>query len=429
MIRKNGLRRSSPLLSPWSRKDSAVKRNPVSGSPLCLLFILLAWIVTGRPAVAQDVKDFIEVRSPRTLPAEKIPCQRIPLGEPEDYKPTIVLMPDGELVLSMFAGRRLENGKIAEQAILYRSADGGLTWSKRELPDIAGREPALSVTKDGTLFITAHLLGQDIRNKDGYTHSYLHRSEDGGRHWTSQRIEPERFRPRTVSLLTRNVLQLQDGSLIVGISEHAPKSSSVILRSTDEGKSWNSYGSSFTNVPANYPYTLYGEAHLWQARNGTLYAILRVGAGNSWPLAGTADPGTTDQSERMIVYSSKDVGRNWIRVQDLGSYGQMYMSILRLGQDRLLLTYTQRDIAPQLGIRAVPGFETDEGPVFDMKHDRIMVETRSPPGTKSGGGFGPTIQLKDGTLLTSYTYRAADNKKHAEVVRWRLPAFKAAGSQ
>ena len=402
-----------------------MKRNLVSGSPLCLFFVLLAWIVTGRPAVAQDAKDFIEVRGPRALPAGKIPCQRIPLGEPEDYKPTIVRMPDGELVLSMFTGRRLENGTIAEQAILYRSADGGLTWSKRELPDIAGREPALSVTKDGTLFITAHLLGQDVRNKDGYTHSYLHRSSDAGRRWTTTRVEPEEFRPRTVGLTTRNVLQCADGSLLLGISEHAPNCRSVMLRSTDGGRSWpETYTSHFADVPEDYPYTLFGEAHLWQARSGKLYAILRVGSGNSWPLSGTTDPGNNDQSERMIIYSSKDVGRNWTRVQDLGGYGQMYMSILRLGKGRLLLTYTQRAILQPLGVRAVLGEEMDDGFRFDMKQDLLMIDTKTPAGLSSGGGFGPTVRLADGTLVTSYTYRDAENRKHAEVVRWNMPDFK-----
>ncbi|MFP6703840.1 MAG: sialidase family protein, partial [Planctomycetaceae bacterium] len=246
-----------------------MKRNPVSGSPLCLLLGLLICSLNAGHAMAQD---FIEVRSPRTLSVDKISCQRIPLGEVEDYKPTIVLLPSDELVLSMFTGRRLENGKIAEQAILYRSADGGLTWSKRELPDIAGREPALSVTKDGTLFITAHLLGQDVRNKDGYTHSYLHRSKDRGQSWTSRRVEPEEFRPRTVGLTTRNVLQLADGSLILGISEHAPNCRSVMLRSTNGGQTWpETYQSHFSDVPEDYPYTLFGEAHLWQARSGKLY--------------------------------------------------------------------------------------------------------------------------------------------------------------
>ena len=399
-----------------------MKKYFVSSRPVCLLLGLLVCILTASHAVAQD---FIEVRSPRTLAVDKIPCQRIPLGEVEDYKPTIVLLPSGELVLSMFTGRRLENGKIAEQAILYRSADGGLTWAKRELPDIEGREPALSVTKDGTLFITAHLLGQDVRNKDGYTHSYLHRSSDGGRSWTTTRVEPEEFRPRTVGLTTRNVLELADGSLLLGISEHAPKCRSVMLRSTDGGRSWpETYTSHFTDVPEDYPYTLFGEAHLWQARSGKLFAILRVGAGNSWPLSGTTDPGNNDQSERMIIYSSKDVGRNWTRVQDLGGYGQMYMSILRLGKGRLLLTYTQRAILQPLGVRAVLGEEIKDGFRFEMKHDLMMIDTKTPAGLSSGGGFGPTVRLADGTLVTSYTYRDAENRKHAEVVRWNMPDFK-----
>ena len=57
-----------------------------------------------------------------------------------------------------------------------------------------------------------------------------------------------------------------------------------------------------------------------------------------------------------------------------------------------------------------------------MKHDELLLETKTPPGQSSGGGFGPTIILKDGTLLPAYTYRDAKRVKHAEVVRWRVPA-------
>ena len=82
-----------------------MKKYSVSWRPLCPLLGLLVCTLTASHAVAQD---FIEVRSPRTLAVDKIPCQRIPLGEVEDYKPTIVLLPGGDLVLSMFTGRRLE---------------------------------------------------------------------------------------------------------------------------------------------------------------------------------------------------------------------------------------------------------------------------------------------------------------------------------
>jgi hypothetical protein len=31
------------------------------------------------------------------------------------------------------------------------------------------------------------------------------------------------------------------------------------------------------------------------------------------------------------------------------------------------------------------------------------------------------VQLKDGTLVTSYSYRGRDDKTRLEVVRWKLP--------
>ena len=126
----------------------------------------------------------------------------------------------------------------------------------------------------------------------------------------------------------------------------------------------------------------------------------------------------------MIVDASTDRGRNWSKVRDLGDYGQMYMSILHLGDRRLLLTFTQRAVTPPLGVRAVLGRETNDGFEFDLEHDQIMLDTKTPVGQASGGGFGPTVRLKDGTLVTSYTYRGADNHRRAEVVRWRMPEVK-----
>jgi len=65
---------------------------------------------------------------------------------------------------------------------------------------------------------------------------------------------------------------------------------------------------------------------------------------------------------------------------------------------------------------------SEDGFEFDFAHDRIMLDPRTPIGKEQGGGFGPTVQLKDGTLVTSYSYRDKDDKTHLEVVRWKLPA-------
>ena len=67
--------------------------------------------------------------------------------------------------------------------------------------------------------------------------------------------------------------------------------------------------------------------------------------------------------------------------------------------------------------------ETHDGFRFDFKHDRIMLDAVTPIGQESGGGFGNTLQLDDGTLVSCYSYRAAGEPKgytYVEVVRWRL---------
>ena len=51
-----------------------------------------------------------------------------------------------------------------------------------------------------------------------------------------------------------------------------------------------------------------------------------------------------------------------------------------------------------------------------------MIDTKTAVGADSGGGFGRTDQLDDGTLITSYSYRDADGETHCEVVRWAPPA-------
>lgn len=85
------------------------------------------------------------------------------------------------------------------------------------------------------------------------------------------------------------------------------------------------------------------------------------------------------------------------------------------------MTFTLREVRPPLGVHAVLGEETHDGFRFDFENDRLVLDEKTPVGMMSGGGFGPTVQLEDGTLVTAYSYRGADDKTHLEVVRWRLP--------
>jgi hypothetical protein len=115
------------------------------------------------------------------------------------------------------------------------------------------------------------------------------------------------------------------------------------------------------------------------------------------------------------------MGRTFRFTGDFGDYGEMYMSLLRLDRGGLLLTFTVRDLKPPLGVRALVGEEKDDRFRFDFGRDRLMLDTRTPVGRAQGGGFGTTVRLDDGTLVTSYSYRDAGDRTHLEVVRWRLP--------
>jgi len=393
---------------------------------------LLAGAPSTSAAGEATADKFIEVRNPKALPA-RIPCERIALGKQGDYKPCIARLPNGALLVVAFDAAKRVDGKIQEDMLLWRSTDGGRTWTPRTVIPPVGREPYLSVLSDGTLLITVHFLKQDIRNKEGYVHSLLHRSTDGGKAWQSTKIgwKDVPGAPENATIVTsRNVLELKDGTLIVGVA--APGGFAYLWRSKDRGRSWDkTLACNFAGVDkAKLWWPFMGETVFWQARSGDLLGLFRVDQKLFPPIPGTKIPEEKlDQYERLLLFRSKDGGRTW-RSQELGSYyGEMYPAILRLRDGRLLMTFTLRAaVAPNvrpLGVRCLVGRETDGGFKFDFKHDRIMLDTKTPDDSISGGGFGPTVQLDDGTLVTAYSYagpagwRGADF--HIEVVRWRLP--------
>ncbi len=378
-----------------------------------------------------DPGSTIGVRNPQTLAVDVLPADRVPVGVPDDYKPCIARLPSGELLLVAFHQHQLGGKKIREEIKLFRSRDGGCTWSAgRVLKGLLGREPYLSVLRDGTVLITVHLLPQDIRNKIGHTHSYVHRSGDGGRTWTTTRIHPDGWPAAAQPYTTRNVLELADGSLLLGVSDRV-RGRDAILRSSDGGRTWSGgRAARVEGIRKDYPFQFFGEAVLWAAQSGTLYAIARVDSKYFPPLkSGPAPASGSDQFDRMILYTSTDAGGTWKPARDFGDYGEMYPGVLRLKDGRLLLTFTVREVKPPLGVRAVPGREEADGFRFDFAHDRLMIDTKTPAGRASGGGFGRTVQLDDGTLVTSYSYRDAKNATHVEVARWRLPSATASAGQ
>jgi hypothetical protein len=80
-------------------------------------------------------------------------------------------------------------------------------------------------------------------------------------------------------------------------------------------------------------------------------------------------------------------------------------SLLRLGGDRLLFTFTDRSLQIPLGVEAVLGVEQSNAFTLQFGADRILIDTQTPPNESSGGGFGNTLTPVDGTLISAYSYR------------------------
>lgn len=363
--------------------------------------------------------DTVVVKNPKALAVNELQVERIPIGITGDYKPNVVKLANGDLLLAGFAGAEV----IDEYVFFYRSRDGGRTWSDREYRDLLGREPYLSIISDGTIFISVHVLTAARDNNEGYVYSYLYRSSDDGKTWQwIKAASPDKSPVGT----GRNVLELHDGSIVFAAGSGV--GSDLLWRSTDRGKTWDmSQASTFEDVNASsYPGFLQNEAYLWQAPNRDLISVCRVSQKYFPPIAEIAIPQTEiDHYERMLLYRSKDGGRKWT-YEELGShYGEMYPALLKLADGRLLLTYTVRAAVephePPLGVRAVLGVGTSDGLEFDFEHDIVMLDTKTPVDKVSGGGFGGTIQLDDGTLVTSCSYRTTADETQCELVRWRLP--------
>lgn len=408
-------------MNPSSNRRQFLQQASQTSAILATAAISAAFfLILNQAMFADDMNDEVLIHNRHQLSAQPSPCHRIALGEPDDYKPCLARLPSGELLLTAFHQHKRDGNKVMEQTLLFRSKDGGKTWSQAEKLDLLGREPYLTVLKDGTVFITGHLLADDVRNEWGYTCGFLHRSTDGGRTWQSTRIESEEIKPKASNHTTRNVLELADGTLLLGVDYDGGGGPYFVWRSTDGGQTWDkSQKCEPKDFKSQYGF-FGGETWLWQARSGKVWALVRVDS-NELPIRDRPIQAGNDQADHFILFSSSDGAQTFDRIRDFGDYGEMYMSLLRLQDKRLLLTFTVRDLKPPLGVRAIIGTETEGGFEFDFAHDRLQLDTKTPVGKYQGGGFGPTVQLEEGTLVTSYSYRGEDDKTHLEVVRWTAP--------
>lgn len=370
-----------------------------------------------------ECNDTMRVIGLSRLKTESIPALRVPVGCVDDYKPCVAKLPGGTLLLVDFhqhveqhvpASGWNEGNCFTEHIVLHESKDMGRTWSRgRHLP-LLGREPYLSVLKNGRIFITTHFLYCDGMNDKTYTYAIIHSSTDNGATWNSTKILKDRFEGGEYAYTGRNILERPDGVLMLGLSAGG-RGRDYMLLSDDCGESWKPVKTVFKGFDAkSYKFSAMEEGVLFYSPSGRLMMMCRVDLrllkfSVKVPFIdydGALGEGF-DQFDSAVLFESKDGGLSWEPVRGVGFTGMMYPSFVPLCRGRMLYTFTVRaPLFSHMGVQAVVIDELDDGSFqIDMDHDRIVIDEKTPDHLVSGGGFGPTIRLDDDTLMTSYSYR------------------------
>ncbi|MFH0964040.1 MAG: sialidase family protein [Planctomycetota bacterium] len=345
-----------------------------------------------------------------------LPAKRYRIGTRGLYMTAIAAVGDRIIACSNY---RFEG--TAWRIKLLSSSDRGETWDPLPTAGAAlvGREPRLTVLRDGTLLLTtAHK--QSVR---------VYQSCDAGSTWSSTDL-PDDLRP------CRNVLENDDGSLHMLASKgsyfnpSASPSQAWIYESRDRGASWRQKEP--VSVWDN-PEPPFDEGALVRLADGRLLAAGRVtgnvpipgetlphpGAPLPWIYGFGISPGD-ESGDHMILSRSSDRGKTWSAPQPLTGYGQVHGHLLALADGRLLLTFARRYLP--FGVCAL--VSDNAGKSWDARHVIRLALSQD-----SFVAWPVSLQLPDGSILTAYgvtRYLEHDDKMAtldavAEAVRWNLP--------
>ena len=174
---------------------------------------------------------------------------------------------------------------------------------------------------------------------------------------------------------------------------------------------------------AAYEYSVLQEGIFFRTESGRLLLFARCDVRQmdlAAPIPGLPDMSSAGDSDSdhydvEIVFESRDGGESWQPVNGFPILGCMYPSVCSLGGGRYLFTYTQRvPLADRhMGVYAFIMREGSDGTFeTDVDRDLIVVDEKTPDFYDSGGGFGNTIALPDGSLLTPYSFLDADPEIH-----------------
>ena len=394
-------------------------------------------LLKQRYAEASPIPDYIlregklyeaqmRVLQPAKLPAE-LPCERVQVGRRMGYKPNVQWLSSGELVMLNFhthgETQGTSDGSMCEHMVMHRSEDNGKTWISSHVQGVYGREPYLSVLSGDVMLATGHVLSADVNNPTKKVTCVIHRSTDGGKTWKTQPIPPALlpFNGVTRTYSSRNIIELPDGTYLLGMSGFYGRD--CIMRSGDQGKTWQAQKTTFGGYDmASYEYSAYQEGVFYRLPRGRLLLFARMTPRLmtfTQEIKGLADFSTLgatdkhfDQFDAEIIFESKDNGLSWKPVCGIPLIGCMYPSVIPLSKGKHLMTFTKRVPGEglRMGVYATVLSENPDGSfAIDLDKDLVVIDEKTDDAFQTGGGFGNTLRLDDGSLLSVYSYYHVDD--------------------
>jgi len=316
----------------------------------------------------------------------------------------IIKLKNGDIL--MMAREAVEHFASDGDVIMLRSKDGGKTWGQKQvitgIKDLDEREGCGIQLKDGTIIVGVFY--NALYNKDG-TYDWDNRikrtndpkqrslgahiitSKDNGYTWSQANFIDTRDMPFTnIEGPTDAPIEMPDGSIVMGIIGYslggdAKNHASVMIRSTDKGKSWK-YLSTIASDPGG---KLGGfmEPGIVRTKSGRIVAGLR----NHAP-----------DNAIWMTYSDDD-GKTWAPAWKTEMIGHP-VDLIQLSDGRLLASYGIRP-----GIHTIPGgiracFSSDNGKTWDintevqLRNDLMNVDI----------GYPESLELPDGRVMTVYYF-------------------------
>jgi len=320
-----------------------------------------------------------------------------------NHAPSVVLLQDGRLLAAWFSGPFEAS---VDQAILGSySSDGGKSWGKpvvlQDFPHISDFDPAFIADGNKTLFFFS--AGRENRYPPVHDEkanvgvnsfkTYVRTTDNGGRTWSAPQIAGIHVFCRS------NGVRLSSGELLLPVYEIPSRAS--VLRSVDDGKTWEKSGTVTT------PHAGAGEPSLVELNSGAILMVLRTSDGFLWETRST-DKGKSWQPPTRTEIHAATTSHN----------------IFRLRDGRLLLVLNES--APNVRTPLVLRVSSDEGGTWTapVSLAKIQVPHEGDRVWAREVSYPSVAQLKDGTVIVVWAKLVLSNIEQygdIEAVRVRIP--------